>query len=53
MSTVNCLNLDLGKVEGENHWKSLIRQAVLNNFLSKDIDNYGLIDVNQSRATIL
>ncbi|RZK77488.1 MAG: ATP-dependent DNA helicase RecQ, partial [Pedobacter sp.] len=33
----------LGVVEGENHWKSLIRQAVLNNFLSKDIDNYGLL----------
>ena len=33
----------IGIVEGENHWKSLIRQAVLNNFLSKDIDNYGLL----------
>jgi len=35
----------LGVVEGVNHWKSLIRQAVLNNFLSKDIDNYGLLAV--------
>jgi len=33
----------IGVVEGVNHWKSLIRQAVLNNFLSKDIDNYGLL----------
>ncbi|MGY4384196.1 ATP-dependent DNA helicase RecQ [Pedobacter sp. UYP24] len=33
----------VGVVEGENHWKSLVRQAVLNNFLSKDIDNYGLL----------
>lgn len=33
----------MGKLEGENLWKSLIRQAVLNNFLSKDIDNYGLL----------
>jgi ATP-dependent DNA helicase RecQ len=33
----------LGKLEGENQWKSLMRQAVLNNFLSKDIDNYGLL----------
>jgi ATP-dependent DNA helicase RecQ len=32
----------LGVVEGENYWKSLVRQAVLNNFLSKDIDNYSL-----------
>jgi ATP-dependent DNA helicase RecQ len=33
----------LGKIDGEILWKSLIRQAVLNNFVSKDIDNYGLL----------
>jgi ATP-dependent DNA helicase RecQ len=38
----------LGRVEGENLWKSLIRQAVLNNFLSKDIDNYGLLRLTNS-----
>lgn len=38
----------LGVVEGENHWKSLVRQAVLNNFLSKDIDNYGLLGLTNS-----
>ncbi|RZK61457.1 MAG: ATP-dependent DNA helicase RecQ, partial [Pedobacter sp.] len=38
----------LGVVEGENHWKSLIRQAVLNNFLSKDIDNYGLLHLTNA-----
>lgn len=38
----------LGVVEGENHWKSLVRQAVLNNFLSKDIDNYGLLRLTPS-----
>ena len=38
----------LGKVEGENLWKSLVRQAVLNNFLSKDIDNYGLLRLTNS-----
>jgi ATP-dependent DNA helicase RecQ len=38
----------LGKVEGENLWKSLIRQAVLNNFLAKDIDNYGLLHLTNS-----
>lgn len=32
-----------GKEEGEILWKSLLRQAVLDNFLSKDIDNYGLL----------
>src|SRR5690606_12314873 len=28
-----------GKADGEVLWKSLLRQAVLNNFLAKDIDN--------------
>ncbi|MEC3879660.1 DNA helicase RecQ [Parapedobacter sp. 10938] len=32
-----------GKEQGVLYWKSLIRQAVLNNFLAKDIDNYGLL----------
>ncbi|RZK50165.1 MAG: DNA helicase RecQ [Pedobacter sp.] len=32
-----------GKEAGINIWKSLIRQAVLHNFLAKDIDNYGLL----------
>lgn len=32
-----------GREEGERLWKSVIRQAVLNNFLSKDIDRYGLL----------
>ncbi len=32
-----------GKEHGVFYWKSLIRQAVLNNFLAKDIDNYGLL----------
>jgi ATP-dependent DNA helicase RecQ len=38
----------IGAVEGENYWKSLVRQAVLNNFLSKDIDNYGLLRLTNS-----
>ncbi len=37
----------LGKVLGEIHWKSLIRQAVLNNFVAKDIDNYGLLSLTK------
>ncbi len=37
----------LGKEEGEILWKSLIRQAVLNNFVSKDIDNYGLLHLTK------
>ncbi|MBC7617267.1 MAG: DNA helicase RecQ [Pedobacter sp.] len=33
----------MGKNDGEILWKSLIRQAVLNNFVSKDVDSYGLL----------
>jgi ATP-dependent DNA helicase RecQ len=32
-----------GKAQGENLWKSLLRQALLDNYLSKDIDQYGLL----------
>lgn len=32
-----------GKEDGQNLWNSLLRQALLNNFLSKDIDQYGLL----------
>lgn len=37
----------LGKHEGEILWKSLIRQAVLNNFVSKDIDSYGILKLTK------
>lgn len=43
----------LGVVEGENHWKSLVRQAVLNNFLSKDIDNYGLLGLTNAGRSFI
>lgn len=36
-----------GKEEGELMWKSIIRQAVLNNYLFKDIDNYGLLKLTK------
>ncbi|WP_443939037.1 DNA helicase RecQ [Pedobacter sp. MW01-1-1] len=37
----------IGKQEGELMWKSILRQAVLNNFLFKDIDNYGLLKLTK------
>ncbi|KQC00778.1 DNA helicase RecQ [Pedobacter sp. Hv1] len=36
-----------GKEDGEILWKSLMRQAVLNNFVAKDIDNYGLLKLTR------
>ncbi|GAA4779486.1 DNA helicase RecQ [Olivibacter ginsenosidimutans] len=37
-----------GKEQGVIYWKSLLRQAVLNNFLYKDIDNYGLLKLTKA-----
>jgi len=37
-----------GKEDGRNLWNSLLRQALLNNFLSKDIDQYGLLRLTKS-----
>lgn len=37
----------IGKEEGILLWKSVIRQAVLNNYLFKDIDNYGLLKLTK------
>ncbi|WP_437918832.1 DNA helicase RecQ [Sphingobacterium sp. LRF_L2] len=37
-----------GKELGVNYWKSLIRQAELNDFIKKDIDHYGLLQLTES-----
>ncbi len=37
-----------GKEDGEILWKSLLRQTVLNNFVQKDVDNYGLLKLTKS-----
>lgn len=37
-----------GKEEGVVLWKSLMRQIVLNNYLQKDIDNYGLLKLTKT-----
>lgn len=37
-----------GKELGIIYWKSLLRQSVLNNFLAKDIDNYGLLKMTET-----
>jgi ATP-dependent DNA helicase RecQ len=42
-----------GKEDGENLWKSLLRQALLNNFLSKDIDQYGLLRLTRTGNSFL
>jgi ATP-dependent DNA helicase RecQ len=42
-----------GIADGENLWNSLLRQALLNNYLSKDIDQYGLLRLTKLGNTFL
>jgi ATP-dependent DNA helicase RecQ len=42
-----------GKADGLMYWKSLMRQALLNNYLSKDIDNYGLLHITKSGKSFI
>lgn len=37
-----------GSDKGERYWQSLVRQAVINGYLAKDIENYGLLKVTES-----
>ena len=42
-----------GKEQGTILWNSLLRQALLNNYLSKDIDQYGLLRLTKSGNAFL
>lgn len=41
-----------GKENGVNYWNSLIRQAELNDFVKKDIDHYGLLQLTEGGKKI-
>jgi ATP-dependent DNA helicase RecQ len=42
-----------GKDEDERLWKSVLRQAMISNFLEKDIENYGIIKVSAKGKAFL
>ncbi len=42
-----------GKNDGLVLWRSILRQSVLNNYLSKDIDNYGLLKLTKSGRSFI
>ncbi len=42
-----------GKTQDENFWKSLIRVLLLNGFISKNIENYGLLSINERGEAFL
>jgi ATP-dependent DNA helicase RecQ len=34
-----------GKEEKDNYWKTILRQATVQNFLQKDIETYGVLKI--------
>lgn len=46
-------NFGAGKAQGKNLWKSLLRQALLDNYITKDIDNYGLLHLTNKGKDFL
>lgn len=48
-----CEYFGLGKEQGLLLWKSVLRQALLDNFISKDVDNFGLLKLTKSGLNYL
>lgn len=42
-----------GAERGDRYWQSLVRQAIVNGFLAKDIENYGLLKVTEKGQAYL
>ncbi|MDB4655721.1 DNA helicase RecQ [Flavobacteriales bacterium] len=42
-----------GSEKGVRYWQSLTRQAIINGYLSKDIENYGLLKITDSGKAYL
>lgn len=42
-----------GKDKEENYWKSLIRVLLLNGYITKNIENYGLLSLNEKGEAFL
>lgn len=43
----------IGKSETENYWKTILRQATVQNFLTKDIETYGVLKVSEKGQSVL
>ncbi len=43
----------IGKSESDNYWKTIIRQATVQNFLQKDIETYGILKVTEKGQQVL
>ncbi|UOU97305.1 RecQ family ATP-dependent DNA helicase [Chryseobacterium daecheongense] len=42
-----------GKDEKDNHWKTILRQATVQNFLQKDIETYGVLKIAEKGKLVL
>lgn len=42
-----------GKKESENYWKTIIRQATVQDFLQKDIETYGILKLSEKGSDFL
>ena len=42
-----------GKEEKDNYWKTILRQATVQNFLQKDIETYGVLKITEKGKTVL
>ncbi|WP_234110666.1 MULTISPECIES: DNA helicase RecQ [Chryseobacterium] len=43
----------IGKNQSENFWKSIIRQATVQNFLAKDIETYGVLKITEKGQKVI
>ncbi|MBW8360223.1 MAG: DNA helicase RecQ [Weeksellaceae bacterium] len=43
----------MGRNESENFWKSIIRQATVQNYLQKDIETYGVLKVTEKGLKVV
>ena len=49
----NNKHFGIGKNEKENFWKSIIRQATVQNFIEKDIETYGILKVTEKGLKVI
>lgn len=50
---MNCFGAGADDEKNEKYWNAIIRQALVNGLLSKDIENYGLLKVTDSGKAYL
>lgn len=43
----------IGKNDSENYWKSIIRQATVQDFLTKDIETYGVLKISEKGQRVI